>query len=216
AVGLYESFLVKELIPFLKEVYKTDRIGIIGRSSGGFGALNIAMKGYDIKAIAVHSPDVYFEYIYLPILPIAYKELRKVKDVKEYINYFWSKEEKSKREMITMMIIGLSAFYSKSEEIELPFEMDTGGINNEVWENWIRKDPLRRPIEEFNNLRRLKMIYIDAGSKDEYNINIGVKIFHKKLNQLKIPHYYEEYNGKHNAPSRLNISLPLIENSLLE
>jgi len=215
AIGFYESFIARELIPFLKDSYKTDRVGIIGRSSGGFGALNLAMKGYDINAIAAHSPDVYFEYAYLPIIPIAYREIRKVKEVKEYINLFWSKEEKSKREMLTMMVIGLSAFYSNTENIELPFDLSTGEIDYKVWNNWLRKDPLRRSIEEFERLKRLKMIYLDVGNKDEYNLDIGVRMLHKKLLELKVPHYYEEYNGGHNTPSRLNISLPLIENSLL-
>ncbi|MCY0883628.1 MAG: alpha/beta hydrolase-fold protein, partial [Acidianus infernus] len=65
AVGFYEDFLIKELIPYLEEKYKSRKIGLIGKSSGGYGALVLGMKYNEIKAIASHSGDAYFEYVYL-------------------------------------------------------------------------------------------------------------------------------------------------------
>jgi len=220
AVGMYEDFLIKELIPFLKEKFKSDLVGIFGHSSGGYGALVLGMKYPNvIKAIADHAGDAYFEYVYLPTFPRAIEQLRKFGSVKEWIDSYWRKENKHhKDDLNTLNVIGMSAFYSpKGEEIELPFDIETGEIMYDVWKRWLEKDPVRLVDSYKDNLSQLKLIFIDVGKRDEYNIQYGSRILHKKLEKYGIKHYYEEFNDGHNGISyRYDISLSLIEKSLSE
>lgn len=216
AVGNYENFLVRELIPYLKDFYKSEALGIIGKSSGGYGALVLAMK-YKIDAIAVHSADAYFEYVYLPMFPKAIPSLRKFSTPEEWINDFWKKENKKRKEdLITLNVIGMAAFYSPSNDgkILLPFDLETGEILDEIWKKWLEKDPVRMINNHYYNLMRTK-IYMDVGTKDEFNIQFGTRILHNRMKKFGIAHYYEEFNAGHlNTSYRLNVSLPYIEKEL--
>ncbi|WP_338598798.1 alpha/beta hydrolase-fold protein [Sulfolobus tengchongensis] len=215
AVGMYEDFLIKELIPYLVDEFKSDNIGIFGHSSGGYGALYLGMKYPNlIKAIADHAGDAYFEYVYLPTFPKAIEQLRKFKNHREWLENYWKKENKHHREdLITLNVIGMSAFYSPNgEDFELPFDVETGEINESVWKKWIEKDPVRMIDNYVDNLRKLKLIFIDVGKKDEFNIQYGSRILHKKMEKYGIPHYYEEFNDGHlNTSYRYDISVSLLE-----
>lgn len=216
AVGNYENFLVKELIPYLKDTYKSNVLGLIGKSSGGYGALVLSMK-YKIDAIGVHSADTYFEYVYLPMFPKVIPNLRKFATPEEWLEDFWKKENKRKKEdLLTLNIIGMSAFYSPSEDgkILLPFDLETGEIKDEIWGKWIEKDPVRMIDKYHQNLANTK-IYMDVGIKDEFNIQFGMRILHNKMRKYGILHYYEEFNAGHlNTSYRLNLSLPYVEKEL--
>ncbi len=219
AVGMYEDFLIKELIPFLKDKFKSDKIGIFGHSSGGYGALVLGMKYSNvIKAIADHAGDSYFEYVYLPTFPKAIEQLRRFKTPEEWLENYWKKENKQHREDLnTLNVIGMAAFYSpKDEKIELPFDLETGEILEEVWRKWLDKDPVRMVDKYTDNLKMLKFIFIDVGKKDEFNIQYGSRTLHKKLQKYGINHYYEEFNDGHlHTTYRYDISLSLLEKALM-
>lgn len=218
AVGYYENFLIKELLPYLKDTYKSNAIGLIGKSSGGYGTLVLGMK-YNIDAIAAHSADSYFEYVYLPLFPKVINNLRKFSTPEEWLENFWKKENKKRKEDLnTLNIIGMSAFYSPSEDgkILLPFDLETGEIIHEIWRKWLEKDPVRM-IERYQNNLMKTHVYMDVGIKDEFNIQFGMKILHNKMKKFGIPHYYEEFNDGHlNVSYRLDKSLPYIENKLYD
>ncbi|AWR97381.1 esterase [Acidianus sulfidivorans JP7] len=218
AVGKYEDFLINELIPYFKDIYKSKAVGLVGKSSGGYGALVLAMK-HKIDAIAVHSADSYFEYVYLPLFPKVIGNLRKFSSPEEWINEFWKKENKKKKDDLnTLNIIGMAAFYSPSSDgkIVLPFDLDSGEIIEDVWKKWLEKDPVRMIEKYYENLRKTK-IFMDVGIKDEFNIQYGMRILHNRMKKLDVPHQYEEYNDGHlNTSYRLDISLSFIEKSLYE
>jgi enterochelin esterase family protein len=46
-------------------------------------------------------------------------------------------------------------------------------------------------------LRRMKLIYLDCGSRDEYALQYGARIFCRRLTGLNIPYLYEEFDGGH-------------------
>ena len=213
AVGYYEDFIVKELIPFLRERYSTDKIVLMGKSSGGYGAIVLGMKYPEVvRGVIDHSGDAYFEYIYIPIFPSVIRNLRKYKSYKEWLREYWAKENKKEREDLnTLTVIAMSAFYSPvGEEIELPFDIETGEILEDVWKRWIEKDPVRMVSKYAENLRKAKLIYLDVGTRDEFKINFGMRILHKKMKELGIDHVYEEFEGGHfNTSYRYDISLSL-------
>ena len=52
----------------------------------------------------------------------------------------------------------------------------------EVWERWLRWDPVRmaRTAEGAAALRSLRAIYIDAGDRDEYFLDLGAESFRRE------------------------------------
>ncbi|BBL47551.1 alpha/beta hydrolase-fold protein [Metallosphaera sedula] len=214
AIGLYESFLVRELVPLVREKYQITSLGVMGKSSGGYGALHLGSK-YDFQAIAVHSADAYFEYAYLPLFPRVIQTLRRTGTPKDFVSMFWAQQDRKRRDLLdAMMIIGLSAFYSPTENVELPFELETGRVREEVWRHWLSLDPVRF-LEERKEKLRGKSIYIDVGDRDDFHLQYGNRMIHEMLNNWKIAHVYEEFHGGHmNTSYRYDVSLVYLYENL--
>ena len=69
AIGRYADYLVDEIVPFVDREFRTlasrDHRGCFGKSSGGYGAIIHGMRyARHWGAIADHSGDAYFEFIY--------------------------------------------------------------------------------------------------------------------------------------------------------
>jgi hypothetical protein len=82
AVGAYADYLVREVIPFVDREFRTlpdrEHRGCFGKSSGGYGAMIHGMKyAKHWGAIANHSGDAYFDFIYRCDWPNTLNELAK-------------------------------------------------------------------------------------------------------------------------------------------
>ena len=82
AVGRYADYLTRELIPFvdgeLRTLSSRDHRGCFGKSSGGYGAMLQGMKYAKFwGAIANHSGDAYFDFVYRRDWPNTLNELAK-------------------------------------------------------------------------------------------------------------------------------------------
>ncbi|MCZ6709530.1 MAG: alpha/beta hydrolase-fold protein, partial [Gammaproteobacteria bacterium] len=69
AIGRYADYLTRELVPFVDAEFRTlasrEHRGCFGKSSGGYGAIIHAMKYAEHwGAIADHSGDAYFDFVY--------------------------------------------------------------------------------------------------------------------------------------------------------
>jgi S-formylglutathione hydrolase FrmB len=92
---------------------------------------------------------------------------------------------------------------------------DTCEIIEERWANWMRHDPIGGVESEGENLRSLKAPYIDCGEKDQFNLLYGARGFVRRLNELGIPHRYEEFPDNHTAVDyRMDESLPFLARAL--
>ena len=71
----------------------------------------------------------------------------------------------------------MAACYSADADgtVRLPFDPLTGELVPEVWERWLRWDPVRmaRTAEGAAALRSMRAIWIDAGTRDEYFLDLG-------------------------------------------
>ncbi|MGB8100529.1 MAG: alpha/beta hydrolase-fold protein [Nitrososphaeraceae archaeon] len=215
ATGMYESYIIKEIVPFIRAEYNYSHLGVLGKSSGGYGALYLAMKYPRIfEGIAAHAPDSGFEYCYLPEFPKVVQNLSKNKGVKKWLLEFWKKNEGyTPEDRATLNIVAMAAHYSpnpknKETGFDLPFDSYSGEIYSSVWKRWLSRDPIRMVTRYRKNIEKLKCVYIDCGNKDEFNINLGTRILHSKLTGMDINHYYEEFDGGHtNISYRLDKSL---------
>src|SRR4029453_5763107 len=82
AVGPCADYLTKEIVPFVDKEFRTvaarDHRGCFGKSSGGYGAIIHGMKYPKTwGAIADHSGDSYFEFVYGHDWPNTLYELSK-------------------------------------------------------------------------------------------------------------------------------------------
>lgn len=228
ATGMYEDYLTNEIVRFINENYNVSNHAIMGHSSGGYGALVLGMRHPDIfQAIVDHSGDSAFEYCYLPDFPKALEVFRKAGggdhgDPKKWFDEFWRKPNKYQDpdDMTALNILGMAAHYSPNPQspylgCDFPFDLQTGEIKQDVWNRWLSCDPTRMVVKYHDSLKKMKLIYIDCGTKDELNIHLGCRILHSKLARMRIRHFYEEFVGGHSKISyRYDVSLPMISREL--
>lgn len=78
ATGMYEDYIVNEIVPFVDKTYNISSHAVMGHSSGGYGTLVLGMRHPDIfQAVADHAGDSAFEYCYLPDFPKALDVFRR-------------------------------------------------------------------------------------------------------------------------------------------
>jgi len=218
AIGDYETHVVGEVIPAIDARFRTIAAraarAIGGKSSGGFGALVLAMRNPDLfSAVASHAGDMYFELSALPDLPIAARTLRRSGGVAGFLRHFEGSEKKGAVDFTTMMVLAQAGAYSpepgRDHGIALPFDLDTGEIDWTVWQRWKAWDPVEMLATHAEALRRMKLIFIDAGKRDEHNLDLGARIFVRRLQTLGIACEHEEFDDGHRGTAyRYDVSLP--------
>src|SRR5437667_6934333 len=82
--------------------------------------------------------------------------------------------------------IGMGAHYSpnpRSKEmgIDFPVDLETGEWRPDVWERWRAWDPVNMVDRYGPRLRRLRLVYIDCGTQDQFNLIWGAGPFHGRL-----------------------------------
>lgn len=230
ATGRYEDYIIKEIVPFIDNNFNTLPSAkarcIIGKSSGGYGAMILAMKHPNIFGLMVsHSGDSAFEYCYMPDFPKFIIDIKKFgighkaisNFIKNYINY---KQPKPKEFFNVLNIIGMAAAYSPNPKridynFDLPFDIYTGEIIPNIWNKWLKHDPVRLISKYKNNLKKLKLIFVDCGIKDEFNLQAGARIFCNKLKENGIKFIHQEFNDGHmNIQYRYDVSFKFISKNI--
>jgi S-formylglutathione hydrolase FrmB len=206
ANGDYEDSLVNDLVPFIDRRYRTlpaaAHRGIDGKSSGGFGALTLGMRHPDVfSAIASHSGDCGFEYCYLPDFPAAQRAIEKAGGVDAYLDHFLTLKKKSDA-IQALNIIAMAMAYSPNSSagryrVELPFDLYSGEIRIELWERWLGWDPVRAAEQHVEALRQARLLYFECGVRDQFNLHLGNRMLHRRLEALGVPHEYQEFDDNH-------------------
>jgi len=61
---------------------------------------------------------------------------------------------------------------------------------------------------QMSALKRLSLYYLDCGRWDEHHLQLGNRIYTRRLAALGVPHVYEEFDGGHmNVAHRYDLSL---------
>jgi hypothetical protein len=224
AIGNYRDYLVDEIVPYVNSKFNVTKNALLGKSSGGYGAITIGMQNPKLfNAVAAHSFDSAFEYCYLPDFPVAFKMLKEEGGPNKWLTRFWKKENKvEKKDFTTLNILSMAAHYSPKESINdnklavsLPFNLRTGEIDKKIWKKWKLHDPIDMMDKFKDNLKHLDLLFFDCGIYDEFNLFIGTKIFSEKCKRLGINHEYNQFNGGHfNTSFRYAESLARVYSSL--
>ena len=193
--GRYHSYLCDEVVPWVDARYRTlpaaAHRAITGKSSGGFGAMITPMLRPDLfGALATHAGDTLYECCYIPDFPVAVRHLRKWDgDIWRWWADFTSREAFTKDEDMSLVaLLGVAACFSANEDgtVDLPFDPATGALRPDVWQRWLDWDPVRMVPAHAGALRGLRGIWIDAGTRDEYYLDLGAPAFRAELENTGI------------------------------
>lgn len=216
ATGDYEDYLTEEIVRFVDANFSTikdkNSRAVMGKSSGGYGALVCGMRHADrFGLVCSISGDAYFELCYFPDIPKAFRAING--DPHRLVAKFHDENSrKGKDDFAGLNIIGMSACYSPNgADFDLPFNLKTGEIRDDVWAKWLAHDPVRLVEKSMENLKSLKLLFIDAGTRDEFAMDLGARILCERLKKFDVPHLHEEFDDGHfNISYRYNRSLELI------
>lgn len=225
SVGRYADYVVEELVPFLSRHVNVidDRSGrgVFGKSSGGYGALVHAMYYPETwGGLASHAGDIGFEWVYKPEFPRTAAALSSLGgNPYRFLKNFWLKNSPGGLDYSTLMTLAMAASYdpgeSKETALQLPFDLQTLEMDQHRWNQWLKHDPLNLLETYAGQLASLHMLYLDVGSRDQYNIQYGTRAFVKRLEKLGVQHHFEEFDGTHSGIDwRLDISLPILAKAL--
>jgi S-formylglutathione hydrolase FrmB len=155
AIGNYADYLTQELIPFVDAEFRTlarrEHRGCFGKSSGGYGSIIHGMKyAKHWGAIADHSGDAYFDFVYWHDWPntlntLAQHRAAKRKPgpadvrresryrgaaegfddgrIKRFLDHVWKKEKLSAAEGHCIMNICMAASYDPDPKAPLGFRI---------------------------------------------------------------------------------------------
>jgi hypothetical protein len=205
--GRYQDFLCDEAVAFVDERYRTipdrDHRGIQGKSSGGYGALVTPMLRPDVfSALASHAGDALFEACYLPEFRETVRALRD--QYEGSFDRFWedfrSRPAFSKKEDgILLNVWCMAACYSTDDDgtVRLPFDLATGKQIDDVWQRWLDKDPVRLIPRHADEMRSMRAIWLDGGTKDEWFLDNGAVAVSKELEAIGVDHTLELFDAGH-------------------
>jgi enterochelin esterase-like enzyme len=221
--GRYEDYLVDEIIPFVDAHYATlprGQWGVFGKSSGGYGAIVLGMRRPDVFcALADHSGDACFELCYLADFGPALDAFREAGGPQAWLDAFWrDPNHYRERFMKPLEMLAMAAHFSPNPDapaaharIDWPFDLETGEHQPAVWERWRAWDPVNMVDGHVEALRRMRAIYVDCGTHDEYALHWGARALVKKLRGHGIAVTHEEFDDGHRSIQyRYDTSLPLL------
>lgn len=211
ATGQYADYISEEILPTLEAKYASPKFGaspvIAGHSSGGYGALVLAMRQHEkFNSVVALSPDSNFDVTHRQL--VEQPSVKAVKRADLDAAMAPAKEAHVPKDGLARLVMGLSANYAPIADQPGKFEWlydDQGQWRSEIWRKWLDLDPLmlvRRNDDAFTASQR---IYLDGAEQDEFGANIGAKKIFMELKDRSSAVRFYQPPGHHgdNLPDRL-------------
>lgn len=226
ATGRYEDYVMTEILPWVRERYGTGPTAVLGTSSGGYGSIVLALRHPDvIRAAGSNAGDAAFEYCYLPEFPTAFREIHRAGGPEELLRALLSEPVSGfgpqNHQIQALEIMGYASCYSPIESdpgrFDLPFDIETGELRADVWNRWLAWDPVRMiQTERYRDaLRRLAYVYADGGTRDEYGLDVGARVFTAVAKRQDVPVDFNEFDGVHgDGGPRYDVMIPRLLSAL--
>lgn len=228
ATGGWATFLIEEMLPAVEGAYPVGgsaaKRACFGKSSGGYGAIVHGMLFPDTwGAFACHSGDMGWDRLFYGDFPKAVTAVEKRGGFAGFLEHIETGEKVKGEDFHTLMILAMGASYDPNPDevkgVSLPVDLRTCILDERAWERWLAHDPVvmveREDVQE--SLRSLKGIFLDCGSKDQYNIHFGTRQMADRLKELGIEHVHEEFDDTHSSIDyRMDRSLPFLYNALVD
>jgi S-formylglutathione hydrolase FrmB len=193
--GNWEDFIAKELVSYIDGHYRTiaraESRGLCGHSMGGYGTLRIGEKNpsvfssiYLLSPCCLNSPNTSSNQI-----PRNFLRADSINTLPEF----------EKTDFGTKTVFASAAAWSPNPTLP-PFYIDLpvkdGQLQPMVLAKWEANRPLNSLDQYISNIRKLKAIAFDAGTRDQ-SIAASIKILDEELNKYGIKHFFEIYDGDH-------------------
>ena len=225
-LGDHGDHIVHELIPYVEANYPVipgaRSRAVFGRSSGGFGALRLAMDyPGTFAAVACHSGDMGFELLYRrDLVELCYALARYSGQVSAYLKAVRQQPKLGGKDILIMMLLGMAASYSPDlghpDGFRLPIDPFTGRIDEQVWSLWQAHDPVVRVGKQVDSLRQVSSLYLDCGNRDQYHLHFGARQLRTELDRYGIKHQAFEFDDNHSGTAyRYDVSLPILSRALV-
>jgi enterochelin esterase family protein len=217
AIGPYQRYLADEIFPFLDGKFRTipkrEARAVVGKSSGGYGALMLGMLRPEVAAvIGSHAGDGAFELSYLSALGRTIVNLQRAGGIEAFTRWFEAQPTKGATAFSTIEHLMCAAAWSPSDGpygfgrgFDFPLNPVTGALIDGVWQRWLARDPVRMLAEprHLEAMRTMRAIFVDGGTHDEHLLNLAARQMAARLAQAGIEHTHEEFDGGHfNTPQR--------------
>ncbi len=209
AVGRYQDYVAGDVVRAVEErlgaVPRREARAVVGKSSGGYGAIRLGRDRPDVfSLVGVHSGDSCFEYCYLPDLPKAAAALLDAPDAAAWLAGAKRRARETKLaggDHAPLNVVAMAAHYSPNPAAplgaDLPFSLPTGRIREDVWARWLAEDPVRFVPAAADAFRRLAGVFIDCGTKDEFNLRWGTRLVAEALRAAGVTVAHEEFDDGH-------------------
>ncbi len=209
AVGRYQTYVADEVVALVEGQLGTrparEARAVVGKSSGGYGALRMGRDRPDVFAhVGCHSGDAYFEYCYLADFPKAAAALLGAADAAAWLDDARRRARETKlpgADHPVLNTVGMAAHYSPEPGaplgLALPFELPSGRLRPEVWARWLEHDPVRFVPAALDAYRRLSSVYLDCGTRDEYHLRWGARMVAEALRQGGVALEHQEFEDGH-------------------
>lgn len=212
-IGRYATWLADEVPAFVDATVGTNgRWGVAGRSSGGFGAIHLALERPGaFRVVGCHSGDMGFDLCYLADLAPALRGFAAAGGLDRFVAAFWAKDEPSPADFAALNLLCMACAYGGDASqtpipARLPIDATTGEVDFDVIRGWFRFDPVVRDVSA---LARLDGLWLDVGDRDEHGLHYGARRLVRRLVAAGIGHRYEEFPGGHRGNlRRWDLSLP--------
>jgi enterochelin esterase-like enzyme len=222
AVGRYEDYLVEEIVPFVERHHRVKGWGVFGKSSGGYGAIVQGMRHPELfQAVADHSGDGNFELCYLGEMAQALDAFRGAGGPAAWLESFWSDDNRHrKKHHAALNMLAMAAHYAPNPAsphlgFDFPFDLETGVFRPEVWERYRQWDPVRMVERHAAALRKLRVVYVDCGTRDEFGLQWGARALAAALEGAGAKVQHHEFDDGHMSIAyRYDVSLPILAGAL--
>ena len=226
ATGRYEDYVVQEVVPWVQKRYGTGPAAVLGTSSGGYGALVLGLRHPDLfRAVGSNAGDAYFEYCYPPDFPTAFREVRKAGGPEAFLrNAFgrvFGRFTPTNPTARTLSTLAYASCYSPIDSepgrFEVPFDLETGALREDVWARWLAWDPVRMvaTARYSDSARKLAYLYVDGGLQDEFGLDVSARILADRLRRQGAKVEYEEFDGAHfEGRPRYDVMIPRLLSAL--
>ncbi len=212
ATGAYADYVAEEVAPGVEARYALAKDAafpqiIAGHSSGGYGALMLAMERHkQFAAVVALSPDSDFEVTHKPL--VSQPSVRAITQAELESAMAPAGEARLPRDGLARLVLGLCANYAPVAGRPGRFEWlyDAGGnFRAAAWQRWLDLDPLHVVRKRADAFAPAQRIYLDGAEHDEFGANIGARKIHEVLSTRKSPVTFYESPGHHgdHMPERL-------------
>ncbi len=205
--GRYGDYLADELVSAVDARFRTqadrDRRAVMGKSSGGYGALMMAMLRPDVFGLCcATAADSYFPLSCVQDFGKALQVYHRHGGPEGFVAAFAHKRTRTPAELTAMMVLAYAQCYSPNAHVpvygaDLPFDLDTGEMITATWRRWLACDPVSMVEGHVEALRGMRLLFLDAGTSDEWFLNFGHRVLASRLRHHKIPFEFEEFDGGH-------------------